>query len=167
MKNLMIVVLIFVVFALACDESGNMNEGPSGLANNGRDNSNQARRSNANVIPPTTESNDDDTGFVISQTGEEKVKPDEGRANVQGKVLYNSQPAADIEVKLCEKLNIETLACTGKSFKTRTDSSGEFLLANVPPIVYDSLLVRVFETNLYLFSTRKPGKAAKYKLEPD
>ncbi|HEX6650251.1 MAG TPA: hypothetical protein VF075_11950, partial [Pyrinomonadaceae bacterium] len=34
--------------------------------------------------------------------GVEKVKPAPGTGNVQGKVLYNNAPVANIEVKLCE-----------------------------------------------------------------
>ena len=57
--------------------------------------------------------------------GVEKVKPAPGTGNVQGKVLYNSKPAENIEVKLCEKFNQYFGGCSGKTFTARTDKDGE------------------------------------------
>ena len=41
------------------------------------------------------------TAARSAETGVEKVKPEPGTGNVQGKVLFNSKPAENIEVKLC------------------------------------------------------------------
>src|SRR5262245_59844681 len=47
----------------------------------------------------------DDKGIIHSGSGNEKEKPAAGKSNVQGRVLFNSQPAPKIDVKLCEKFN--------------------------------------------------------------
>ena len=65
--------------------------------------------------------------------GVEKVKPAPGTGNVQGKVLYNSKPAENIEVKLCEKFNQYFGGCSGKTFTARTDKDGEYVITNVEP----------------------------------
>ena len=46
--------------------------------------------------------------------GVESVKPAPGTGNVQGEVLYNSKPAENIEVKLCETFNQYIGGCGGK-----------------------------------------------------
>jgi hypothetical protein len=85
-------------------------------------------------------------------TGVEKVKPAPGTGNVQGKVLYNSQPAENIEVKLCEKFSRFLGGCSGKTYTARTDKDGEYVIANVEPKVYEGLLARVFETDSSIFA---------------
>src|SRR6185369_14183442 len=88
-----------------------------------------------------TKVNDD--GTIPSGSGIEKEKPEPGKGNVQGRVLYNEKPAANIEVKLCEKFNQFFGGCGGQTFITQTDQNGEYLIKNVTPRVYEGLLVKV------------------------
>ena len=90
---------------------------------------------------------------ATTNTGVEKVKPAPGTGNVQGKVLYNSKPAENIEVKLCEKFNQYFGGCSGKTFTARTDKDGEYVIVNVEPKVYEALLAKVFETDSSVFAT--------------
>lgn len=103
------------------------------------------------------------------ETGVEKVKPAPGTGNVQGKVLYNSKPAENIEVKLCETFNRFLGGCDGKSYTARTDKGGEYVIVNVEPKVYEGLLVSVFETNSYVFATSGIGglSTPKYEVAAD
>src|SRR6185503_7159690 len=71
-----------------------------------------------------------------TETGVEKVKPAAGTGNVQGKVLFNSKPAENIEVTLCEKFNQFFGGCDGQKFVARTDKDGEYVITNVPPKTY-------------------------------
>lgn len=88
-----------------------------------------------------------------SETGVEKIKPAPGTGNVQGKVLFNSKPAENIEVKLCETFNRFLGGCGGKTYTARTDKDGEYVITNVPPKEYEGLLARVFDTDLFIFAT--------------
>lgn len=118
---------------------------------------------NANT-PPAKPGAD---GVVHSGTGEEKEKPEAGKANVQGKVLFNDQPASGIEVKLCEKFSQYFGGCGGQTFTTKTDDNGEYLIKTVPPGTYEGLTAKVFETPYYVFATSGIVSSAKYKLEAD
>jgi hypothetical protein len=89
---------------------------------------------------------------VSGGTGVEKIKPAPGTGNVQGKVLYNSKPAENIEVRLCEKFNRYFGGCSGKTYTARTDKDGEYVITNVEPKVYEGLLARVFETDSSIFA---------------
>src|SRR6478672_10379024 len=55
------------------------------------------------------------------EAGVEKVKPAPGTGNVQGKVLYNSKPVENIDVKLCEKFSRYLSGCGGQTYTARTD----------------------------------------------
>src|SRR5689334_13521071 len=66
-----------------------------------------------------------------THTGVEKVKPAPGTGNVQGKVLYNGKPVANIEVKLCETFNRFFGGCSGKTLVAQTDQNGEYVITNV------------------------------------
>lgn len=85
--------------------------------------------------------------------GVEKVKPAPGTGNVQGKVMYNSKPAENIEVKLCETFNQYFGGCGGKTYTARTDKEGDYVITNVPPKVYEGLLAKVFDTDSSVFAT--------------
>lgn len=87
------------------------------------------------------------------ETGIEKVKPAPGTGNVQGKVLFNSKPAENIEVKLCETFNRFLGGCSGKTYSARTDKDGEYVIVNVEPKVYEGLIARVFDSDSYIFAT--------------
>ena len=57
----------------------------------------------------STNSTNSSNTAAEAETGVEKVKPAAGTGNVQGKVFYNSRPAENIEVKLCESFNLPTV----------------------------------------------------------
>jgi hypothetical protein len=117
---------------------------------------------------PKTEKVEAEDGFVSSGSGTEKSKPESGKANLQGKVLYNEKPVPNVEIKICEKFSNYIGGCSGETFKSKTDENGEYLIANVPPNTYEALLVQVFNSKDYIFTTVGYGiSAAKYKLEAD
>ncbi|HEX8180895.1 MAG TPA: hypothetical protein VF525_15220 [Pyrinomonadaceae bacterium] len=99
----------------------------------------------------------------------EKAKPAAGTGNVQGKVLFNSQPAENIEVKLCEKFSQFIGGCSGQTYTARTDKNGEYVIANVAPKVYEGLLARVFDTDSYIFAAEGIGglSSTKYDVTAD
>jgi hypothetical protein len=128
------------------------------------------RSSNANGA--AAKSNDEPTkvnedGTIPSGKGTEKEKPEAGKGNVQGRVLYNEKPAANIEVKLCEKFNQFFGGCGGQTFITQTDQNGEYLIKNVTPRIYEGLLVKVFDSNYFVFATSGIVQTAKYKINAD
>lgn len=88
-----------------------------------------------------------------AETVVEKVKPAPGTGNIQGKVFYNSKPAENIEVKLCETFSRFLSGCGGKIFTAKTDKDGDYVITNVPPMKYQALLARVFETDSSIFAT--------------
>lgn len=93
------------------------------------------------------------------------MKPAPGTGNVQGKVLFNDKPVANIEVKLCETFNRFLGGCGGKTFIARTDSGGEYVITNVEPKTYEGLLAKVFETDSFVFATTGIGGLASSKYE--
>ena len=97
--------------------------------------------------------------------GVEKVKPAPGTGNVQGKVLYNNAPVANIEVKLCETFSRFLSGCGGKIYTAKTDSDGDFVITNVPPKQYEGLTVRVFDTDSYVFATTGIAGIAQQKYD--
>jgi len=119
-----------------------------------------ARNQNSSSTPVTTSS---------GPAGVEKIKPAAGTGNVQGKVLYNSKPAENIEVKLCEKFNQYFGGCSGKTYSARTDKDGEYVIANVEPKVYEALLASVFDTGSSVFATSGIAglSSTKYEVAPD
>lgn len=84
-----------------------------------------------------------------------------------GTGVEKEKPAAGIEVKLCEKFNRYLGSGSGETYKTKTDSEGNYLLKNVTPRVYEGLLVQVFDSNYYVFATSGILQTAKYRVEPD
>lgn len=104
-----------------------------------------------------------------AETGVEKIKPAPGTGNVQGKVLYNSKPAENIEVKLCEKFNRFFGGCSGKTYTARTDKDGEYVIVNAEPKVYEGLLARVFETDSSIFAASGIAgiSSTKYEITAD
>lgn len=107
-------------------------------------NKNSGSGKQPSTTPVTTASN---------VTGVEKQKPAPGTGNVQGKVLYNSKPAENIEVKLCEKFNQYFGGCTGKTYTALTDRDGDYVVTNVEPKMYEALLAKVFDTDSSVFAT--------------
>ncbi len=148
------VALLLSAIVLGCKSSGNKNGATS-------TNSNRASSSSDSSGKP------DESGIIRSGTGSEKEKPAAGKANVQGKVLFNSQPAPNIEVKLCEKFNQYLGGCQGETFTAKTDAAGEYLIKDVPPGIYEGLIAKVFDTPYYVFATSGFVGSAKYQLEAD
>ena len=103
------------------------------------------------------------------EVGVEKVKPAPGTGNVQGKVLYNSKPAENIEVKLCETFSRFLNGCGGRIFTARTDKAGEYVITNVEPKTYEALTAQVFDTDSYVFATSGIAgiSSAKYDVAAD
>ncbi len=101
--------------------------------------------------------------------GVEKVKPAPGTGNVQGQVFYNSKPAENIEVKLCETFNQYFGGCGGKTYTARTDKEGEYVITNLEPKIYEGLLARVFETDSSVFATTGLAgiSSTKYEVAAD
>jgi len=152
-KGLVIATMLLCAIVLGCKSSGS-----------------NSNRSASNSSADSSNSNSGKSGgqeLVRSGTGEAKEKPAAGKTNVQGKVLFNSQPAADIEVKLCEKFNQFIGGCQGQTFVTRTDAAGEYLIKDVPPGVYEGLIARVFNTPFYVFATSGLISSANYELKAD
>src|SRR5678815_3778006 len=87
----------------------------------------------------STSSTNSSATNATEEKGVEKVKPAPGTGNVQGKVYYNSKPAPNIEVKLCETFNRFMGGCSGKTYTAKTDSEGVYVIANVPPGTYESV----------------------------
>lgn len=95
-------------------------------------------------------------GNYVNPGPVEKVKPNPGKGNVQGQVFYNSKPVENIEVKICEKFNrfMSGQNCTGKNHKVKTDREGYFVITDVDPGKYQVILVRVFNTDSYIFAAK-------------
>jgi hypothetical protein len=149
-KTVFVAALLLTAIVSGCKSSGD--KPGTGVGN-----------SSANV--PSAKA--DDQGIIHSGAGEAMEKPDTGKTNVQGKVLYNGKPAANIEVKLCEKFNQYFGGCTGQTFTAKTGADGQYLIRNVPPGIYEGLTAKVFDTPYYVFATSGFVSSAKYKLEPD
>jgi hypothetical protein len=115
----------------------------------------------------TSEGEPDEDGYIPSGTGTEKEKPAAGKGNVQGKAMYNEQPAVGVEVKLCKTFSQFLGGCSGETFKAKTDAAGEYLIKDVPPGEYQGLTVQVFNTPYYVFARSGVLSAAKYKIEAD
>ena len=113
----------------------------------------------------TTPAKPTEDGFIPSGTGTEKEKPSAGKGNVQGRALFNGQPAAGVEVRLCQTFSQFLGGCGGETYTTKTDANGEYLIKDVPPGVYEGLTVQVFDTPYYVFATSGIVSAAKYKIE--
>jgi hypothetical protein len=103
------------------------------------------------------------------EAGVEKQKPAPGTGNVQGKVFYNSKPAPNIDVKLCESFNRFLGGCGGQTYTAKTDGEGIYVITNVPPKTYETLLARVFDTDSSIFATTGIAgiSAAKYEVVAD
>lgn len=97
----------------------------------------------------------------------EKAKPAPGTGNVQGRVLYDDQPVANIEVKLCETFARFGSGCSGVQHTARTGSDGEYVIADVPPKEYQALLARVFDTDSFVFAQSGFVSAKTYAVQAD
>jgi hypothetical protein len=144
--------------------------GCSGAANRTTGPSNSVVNTNTktNATPDTERVGENEKDYVLSETGTAKATPEAGKANVQGKVVFNGAPAVGVEVKLCEKFSRFMGECSGETYKTKTDDAGEYLMSNVTAKIYEGLLVKVFDTNSFVFATTKFGiTSARYKIDAD
>jgi hypothetical protein len=158
-KDTAAALLLLVLVVLGCKSSVDVNTNTAARP---------AATTNANAAAATTAptpARPDSDGTIASGTGVEKEKPAPGTGNVQGKALYNERPAAGVEVKLCQKFNQYFGGCGGQTYTSKTDAAGEYLIKGVPPGTYEGLIVKVFETNYYVFATSGIVSAAKYKIE--
>jgi hypothetical protein len=146
--------LLLTLFATSCATTGGSNSGAGAADPNA-----SAAKATAAPAKPTED------GFIPSGTGTEKEKPAAGKANVQGRAFFNGQPAAGVEVKLCQTFSRFLSGCGGKTYTTKTDAAGEYLIKDVEPGVYEGLTVRVFDTPYYVFATSGFVNAAKYRVE--
>src|SRR2546423_2943728 len=161
-KETVVSLLLLVLFMLGCKFSGGANSTPPAQPTNANANTNTNA---AKTATPTSKTDADDT--IASGTGVEKEKPAAGKGNVQGKVFYNEQPVAGVEAKLCETFNQYFGGCGGKTYTAKTDAGGEYLIKDVPPGIYEGLIVKVFDTPYYVFATSGIISSAKYKIEGD
>lgn len=74
--------------------------------------------------PPTP------TPFVYNGTN-----PKSGTGGVYGRVLWNGEPAAGIQVKLCDEVKFIG-GCTGNQYPATTGSDGVYVILDVPPRKY-------------------------------
>lgn len=103
---------------------------------------------------------------TVSQDQPALFEPAAGTGNIQGKVLFNDKPAADIQVTLNEKFST-IIGPSGKSYTARTNKDGVFVVRNVPPKEYEGLTARVFDTPMVVFMQSGIMSARKYKVEAD
>jgi len=115
--------------------------------------------------PPVNQSSLTPVSVNSTAPGVEKVKPAPGTGNVQGRVLYNSKPAENIEVKLCETFSQYFGGCGGKTYTALTDKDGEYVVTNVEPKVYQGLLAKVFDTDASVFATSGLAGVSSTKYE--
>lgn len=154
-KQFAVAALLLLVAIIGCKSLGNKNSATS--SNSGSSSTN----SNSSSGKP------DDKGIIHSGTGTEKEKPAAGKSNVQGKVLFNSQPAPNIDVRLCEKFNQFLGGCQGQTYTAKTDVNGDYLIKDVPPGIYEGLSAKVFDTPYFVFATSGFIGSAKYELDAD
>jgi hypothetical protein len=159
--------LLLAVFVLGCNFSGALNSSQPARPGNANTNAANANANAAAANTSASPSESEEGGVISSGTGVEKEKPAAGTANVQGKVFFNSQPAAGIDVKLCEKFNQYFGGCGGKTYTAKTDGAGEYLIKDVPPGVYEGLIAKVYDTGYYVFATSGLISSAKYKIDAD
>ncbi len=146
--------LCFVLIAVGCGAKS----GDVSIANSANS---KVENNDKTAVKPA------DDGTIPSGTGTEKEKPAAGKANVQGKALYNGKPAVGVQVKLCQKFSQYVGGCSGETFTTKTDAAGEYLFKDVPPGLYEGLNVKVFDSNYFVFATAGVIASAKYDLTAD
>jgi hypothetical protein len=94
-----------------------------------------------------------------------KATPSAGRANIEGRVLWNGKGVADLPVRLCEDRS--TLSdCKGNKQETKTNASGDYRFANVTPGEY-TVEAKAFDKPYWIFTKGDSISARKYKVEAD
>lgn len=125
---------------------------------------NAASSSGVSSAAPSATTASADAGAEATPPPMELFKPAAGKGNVQGKVLFDDKPAANIEVTLCEKFST-FLGPSGKSYTARTDKNGDYAIKDVPPKEYEGLTARVFDTNSVVFVKSGFVKSKTYNVE--
>lgn len=87
-------------------------------------------------------------------------KPDRGLGNVHGKISWNEQPAAGLDVLICQDFNAFS-GCKGQEYTVQTGEDGKYTFHNVEPGIY-ALSVRVFDSDDWIFVTDGIFSAAEY-----
>lgn len=160
-----VIACILVVFVLlACSVGGysiQQEQQPAGESGEGSSGQSGGE-------PPS--SSGEPTAIVISPTQPPKIlidvpKPEAGKGNVVGRILWNSQPVVGADTKLCEEFEMFG-GCQGQEFSTKTDDKGYYLFLNVPPGEY-ALAVRALDKDAWLFVTAGLFNAKKYKVTAD
>lgn len=157
-KEVVAAILLSVVLMWGCKSTGEGNSNSAAQPANTKTDTAKTTASPAKT---------DADGVIASGTGVEKEKPAAGKGNVQGKAFYNEKPAVGVEVKLCETFSRFIGGCSGETFTAKTDGAGEYLIKDVPPKIYEGLIVQVFNTPYYVFATSGIMQTAKYKIEAD
>lgn len=86
--------------------------------------------------------------------------------NAMGRILWNAQPVADLEVKLCEEVSL-VRGCSGLQFTAHTDERGSYVIADVAPGEY-SLVAHAPDTDHWLYVTTGLGLGGrKYTVGAD
>ena len=155
-KRAFAAILLSAIFMWGCKSSGEVSSNSTNQPDD---------KNTATTKTPTSTGTPGADGIISSGTGVEKEQPAAGKGNVQGKAFYNGQPVAGVEVKLCERFSQYLSGCGGETFTTKTDDAGEYLIKNVPPRIYEGLIVKVFDTGYYVFATSGIVSSAKYRVE--
>jgi hypothetical protein len=111
-----VILMIFVVLAAACSAERAPETAPDKPPR----------------TPQPTPKPISDGEYFVSQDGVAKQQPKAGRANIQGTVYFNDQPAADIDMRLCVTPNLFA-DCIGEKHKARTGPDGVYLFADLEP----------------------------------
>ncbi|MDQ6788808.1 MAG: fibronectin type III domain-containing protein [Acidobacteriota bacterium] len=162
--NFLFAVALLIFVSLAC---GLSKDSFKDSANNNSNSAVSMSNAKTKTVSNKGDSSNDDEE-TASTSGAERAKPASGKGNVQGKVLYNDQPASGIEVRICE--NFSTLMgveCKGKTLTTKTGSDGVFVLADLEPKTYGGLTAKVFSTSYYVYPQEGIMTAQKFTVEAD
>ena len=87
--------------------------------------------------------------------------PQSGKANVVGRVLWNQEPVADTEVRLCQGTysSFGSIDCMGTEVSTTTDDAGIYTFANEPPGQYVIIVHGIDTDNWFIFQRIDPNGA--------
>lgn len=89
--------------------------------------------------------------------------PAAGKGGLQGRVNWNGKGAPSLRLRLCDDVSSFS-SCKNKVYEAKSNPSGDYRFENVDPGDY-GLLVKVFDTDDWLFITSGVVTARKYKVE--
>ena len=102
---------------------------------------------------------------VAASAGKPGKAPAAGKANAVGRVLFDGEGAAGIDVKMCDSVGGFS-GCRGASYAAKTNADGYYLIDDVPPGDY-GMMVRIFDSNKFVYPTTGILTASKFKLQAD